>query len=88
MTKPLIGREKMAMIITDLTLIESDMNIKSFPSSIKFEEAYRFNVFKDYGITVSDYNSSLQFYSENPEEFKKVYDLVLENLSRIQAEMK
>ena len=76
----------MAAIICDLTLMESELNIRSMQAPQKVDEQYKFNVFRQYNVSSAQYDSSLMYYSNHPAEFKKVYELVLEKLNSMQSE--
>ena len=81
-----LSKEKMADVIADLTLMESQLNISSMQAPQKLDDRFKFNVFKEHRITPSQYDSSVMYYSRNPEEFKKIYDLVLQQLSELQTQ--
>jgi hypothetical protein len=44
-------------------------------------------VLKSYGYTKANFDSSVSFYSGNPEKFDAIYDKVIARLSRMQAEI-
>lgn len=82
----ILGNDKMIEVLTDSYLAESatGLNVLSVRGD-KFDSAYVFNAFKDNGITKSQFDSSLAFYSRHPKTLKSIYEKVLEKLSRIQA---
>jgi hypothetical protein len=43
-------------------------------------------IFKKHGITKTEFDSTLFFYSKKPDEMSGIYDKVLERLSELDAE--
>jgi hypothetical protein len=80
-----LPKGKMAEIVTDLTLIEANINIGNlYIGKANADSTSRFNVYKQYGTTRKVYDSSLVFYSKHPIIFKEVYEMVLERLNKMQ----
>lgn len=87
-----IKKETMVSILCDLTLFESarGMNLLNKidtmrkldlpPDVAKFQEA----IFTKYGITKLQYDSSFNFYSQNPTLLKEIYEESLNQLSQAQ----
>jgi hypothetical protein len=50
-------------------------------------EATTLEVFKKKGITKEQYDTSFIFYTRNPQLLSEIYQLVLNNLSQLQAEV-
>lgn len=84
-----LPEEKMAEMMTDIHLLEATMNIqvgntdKMGPDG----KAINFNIYKKHQVTKEQFEESYKFYTENPELLAEVYQLVLNNLSRMQAEV-
>jgi hypothetical protein len=77
--------DKMASVMAELTLAEAAINMHSFTSGAGKTDSLKFNVYRTQGISRGAYDSSLVFYSADPEEFKLIYDKVVEKLSRMQT---
>ncbi len=84
--KNILGADKMIAVLTESYLAESasGLNVLNVPGT-KFDSVYVFNPLKDNGVSKSQFDSSLAFYSKHPKALKAIYEKVLEKLSRIQA---
>jgi hypothetical protein len=80
-----LPKEKMADVLVDVHLMEAAMNINA-SSTDKFNSSLKIDVYKKHKITKQQYENSFEFYTQNPELLGEVYQLVLSNLSRMQAE--
>lgn len=79
----LLDKNKMAAVLTDISLMEAAANIQvTQNTNINIEENLKFNVYKQHVITRKQYESSLKYYSANTTEFKEVYEIVLQNLNK------
>lgn len=78
----LLDKNKMAAVLTDITLMEAAANIKTQQNpSIKVDSVLKFNVYKQHLITRTQYESSLKYYSAKPSEFREVYEIVLQKIN-------
>lgn len=83
-----LPKEKMAGVILDIHLVEATLNLNAGNvSKDTIEGKMNFDVFKKHNITKEEYDKSYTFYAENPEALKEVYDMVLNELSKLQAEV-
>lgn len=82
----ILSKEQFTKVLTDFALAESaaNMNIKNVMIQ-KTDSVYAFDPLIENGIRKSQYDSTVLFYTANPELFKKVYENVLERLSELQA---
>ncbi|MBK6833216.1 MAG: DUF4296 domain-containing protein [Bacteroidetes bacterium] len=79
----LLDKNKMAAILTDISLMEAAANIQvTQNANAPIEENLKFNIYKQHLITRAQYETSLKYYSANAKEFKEVYDIVLQNLNK------
>lgn len=84
--KNVLDKEQMSELLVDFTLAESAATVNPKKSPLeKYDSTYAFNPLKDRKIERALYDTSLYYYSRHPEEFKEVYDLTLEKLSKMQA---
>jgi hypothetical protein len=86
-----LGKEQMAAVLTEIHLLEASMNLNisnavttGAPPDL---EATTLEVFKKKGITKEQYDTSFIFYTRNPQLLSEIYQLVLNNLSQLQAEV-
>ena len=82
-----LNQEQFTKLLTDFALAESaaNMNVKNVPMN-KFDSVYAFNPLIENSIRKSQYDSTVGFYVQHPELYKKVYENVLANLTRLQTE--
>lgn len=84
-----LHEEKMADVMVDVHLLEAALNISTYnkdrvtvgtinPTS---------DILKKNHITKKQFDESFDFYSRNPQLLGQVYDLVLNDLSKMQAQV-
>lgn len=81
-----LSEEQFTALLTDFALAEgaAGMNVKQIPPA-QFDSVYAFDPLADNKVRRSQYDSSLTFYSAHPKIYKRIYENVLENLSRMQT---
>ena len=80
----LLDKNSMAEVMTDLSLAEAVINIKTIQNpAFNSDSLVKFNIFKQHSITRQQYESSIKYYSAHPAEFKEVYDMVLKKIEGI-----
>jgi len=83
-----LSQEKMVKVLVDIHLLEASMNFSVSPETIaSLDVQAGADVFKKHTITKAQYDESFIFYSQNPELLGEIYQLVLNNLSKMQAEV-
>lgn len=84
----ILPEQKMAAVMLDMHLLEAAMSLNTYRPDIitKGDLAVTFDVFDKHKITKAQYNESFEYYAQHPELLNEVYQLVLENLSKMQAE--
>jgi hypothetical protein len=84
----ILKEEKMAEIFTDLSILEASMNVHVGTIDPKSDKSVqRMNIYAKHGITKEQFTESYRFYTENPEKMNEVYQLVLNDLSKLQAKV-
>lgn len=79
----LLDKNKMAAILTDITLMEAAGNVQATQNpTANLDEKLKFNIYKQHMINRTQYEASLKYYSSNPTEFKEIYEIVLQNLNK------
>lgn len=82
-----LSKDSMLSVLTDLQLLEAGIDLGLVPITgalIQPEKLYV--VFKKHGISRGCYDSSLVFYSAHPELLSKIYEKLISDLSKKQAE--
>lgn len=85
-----LDQEKFSDVLVDFSLAEaaSSINILNLKRPGELDTVYAFNPLIDHNITKETLDTTFYFYSHHPKQFKEVYDMVLEKLSRLQASRK
>ena len=71
------------MVKTEIHLLEAKIEaIKIYPadSARVIYDHYESLLFEDLGITIEKYEESFNYYLENPNEFEKIYETVVDSL--------
>jgi hypothetical protein len=84
--KNIITREQFTKLLVDFSLAESaaGMNIKNYTIH-KLDSAYAFNPLKENNVTMSQYDSTLIYYSSQPALYREIYESVLQRLNDMQT---
>lgn len=84
----LIPKEKMAHILKDLMLLEATYNTKLIRVDNKNElmRNYSDEILQHHNVTKEEFDRSYDYYSLNTEEFEAVYELVFEELTKMETE--
>jgi uncharacterized membrane protein len=85
----ILSKEKMAEIMVDIHLLEATLNISTYSKDHVVMNTINPNsdILKKNNITKQQFEESFEFYSQNPVLLTEVYQLVLNNLSKMQAEV-
>ncbi len=85
----IIPKQKMADIMLDVHLLEAAMSLNTFRTDMvsNGNPTPAFDVFGKNKITEEQYNESFEYYAQHPEQLNEIYQLVMENLSKMQAEV-
>lgn len=81
----ILSEKKMQAVQVDMQLAEAiiSLNSKDFPDNAHKEALYQ-SIFRKYGITKAEYDSSLVWYGRHLDIYMKVYDRVLADLNKQQ----
>ena len=87
--KGVLNQKDMTNILTDMhkldgALVERGLMSGNDTTKIKY---YNF-IFSKYNITKVDFDSSLVWYTKNPQEFNNIYNKVLINLTSLEKDVK
>ena len=88
--KETIPPEKLVPIITDIHLADAILGmptyIKKFPGKDSLSN-YQ-DIFDYHDYTMLEFETTLKYYSNKPVEFEEIYEEVLDNLSKLESEIK
>lgn len=83
----ILPKEKMVELMVDVHLAEAQSQAKiGFDNSKTIKQAYYKFIFNKYQISYSQFAKSFDYYSAHPEVFSEIYDNVITELSKKQAE--
>ena len=94
MPERLLSEQEMIAIMTDVQIIEADINhkktkereqndsVKAKPKDfVKMSKVYYDQLFEHYGITDSIFSQNIQYYTERPAVLEKIMDSVVQRLT-------
>lgn len=81
--------EKMAEVMMDVHLLEATMTLNTYNADrlANGNAAPPIDIFSKHKITKKQYQESFSYYSKHPDLLNEVYATVLEDLSKMQAEV-
>ena len=97
MPERLLTQEEMINIMTDVQIIEADINYQKTkereaeeaPKDYKgLTQSYYDQLFEHYGITDTIFSQNLRYYTERPDQLERIMDSVTQRFVRVQAELK
>ena len=95
----LLTEQEMIDLMTDVQIIEADINYQktqerehkdSIPRQpidpVKLSRLYYDQLFEHYGITDSIFKQNIKYYSERPDVLEKIMDSVVQRLTKEKTE--
>ncbi|MBD3749131.1 MAG: DUF4296 domain-containing protein [Sphingobacteriales bacterium] len=80
--KGIIEKQKMINVMVDMQITDSYLNQVSNKDTMMMQAHTRYNyIFKKYGIDSAQFSRSLAYYSDKPDEFNKMFNVVLDSLN-------
>ena len=88
--EPTVSKEELINILTDLQLVQAAMKYKenSGQEIGNLNLEYHQKIFDKYGVSKEELQKNIDFYKLNIQEYDKIYEEVIENLSRMESEIK
>lgn len=81
--------DKMVNIITDIHIIDGLFTVNKVRRKYAKDSIEYYNaIFTNYGYTRSDFDTSINFYSKNIDEYDKIYEEVLNRLNEMETIIK
>ena len=83
----ILNEESFARVLIDFAMAESatNLNVKNV-NLPAMDTVYAFDPLKFNNVRKTQYDSTLRFYSQHPELYKKAYELVLAGLTALESE--
>ena len=97
MPEPLLTQKEMIDIMTDVQIIEADINFQKnqmreaeeAPKDFRgMTQSYYDQLFEHYGVTDSIFSQNMRYYTGHPDQLEIIMDSVTQRLLRKQAEVK
>ncbi|MBI5541329.1 MAG: DUF4296 domain-containing protein [Bacteroidia bacterium] len=82
-----LSKNKMAALMVDVQLMEAAMNTNIMKTEFSPATPPNTNILKKHGISKKQFDESFEYYAQHPELFAEIYQLVLDDLSKMQAEV-
>lgn len=82
----ILSKEKIAEILVDIHMAESrvaKMNLRSMDSSVVVYNKLQQDIWAKYDVDSALYKKSYAYYASNPEEMSGVYEIVTQNLEKL-----
>lgn len=82
-----LNTNTMIDLLTDIHLIEATLTQKQAQGLLAFDfaEIYYDSLFVKYDIQKAQFDSSIAYYSRNPDAYEEIYAVVITNLSKIES---
>ena len=80
-----IPKDSMITVMIDMNILEASINLNQVNGTTNPNNEKYYDIFKRHNITGVQYDESLKEYSKDPAELSKMYDQVIEKLSKMQA---
>jgi hypothetical protein len=84
----LIAEAKMAGIIVDIHLLEASYGLSGVLENGRAEDEPEgfVDVYKRHGVQKEQFEKSIKYYSSDPEKINAIYEVVVNQLNKLQAE--
>lgn len=85
-----IPHDDMVNIIVKIHITDGMLNINKVRRDLARKDSsnYYETIFKSFGFTRADFDTSIYFYSNNIDEYDKIYEEVLNKLSEMETQLK
>jgi len=83
-----INKDKLIPVLTDIHLAEASVRNSLKNKKDTLLKKYYLQVFEIHGITEIKFDSTIAILKKNPEQFKDIYQQVLEEIDKQKAELK
>jgi hypothetical protein len=82
-SEPILSKEEFSSLLVELYLAEAKLNGLAIPkdSATKLFRPYEDSLFRKMGVTDSVLRNTYQYYFDHPQEFEKIFEVVIDSLS-------
>lgn len=86
-SKDIISKDSLINVIVDMHLGDAILMEPSFQAKqvVINKQEYYSSILKKHSLTNEKFQKNMDYYSQNPEEFEKIYESVIENITRLQG---
>ena len=82
-----LNKNQFTALLIDMHMADGALEVAKFERRNEKDNYLYYNdLFKKYGITRADFDSCLNYYTRNSTEFNRIYDAVIDTLSRRQTQ--
>ncbi len=80
--------QEMVPLLVDIHLVDGILHQQKTIRQVKEDSAFNYypSILKKHGLNRAMFDSTIMFYSQYPEDFSKIYDEVLEKLSKMEGD--
>lgn len=82
----ILSEEKMSAVLIDMNLLEASASLSFIQEGEEQEKVPQIDIYKKHNITKKEFDESFKYYSSKPEKLNKIYEQVLNELNKMQAE--
>ena len=80
-TKNIISKDTIVLMLIDIHIADSYLSVNPTAGKNKIKSSdFYYSIFDKYGYTKEQFKNSIDFYSQKPKEFEKMYEDVLNTL--------
>jgi hypothetical protein len=86
----IIPQKKFVNVLVDIHLADgmAETNMRHDEGYLLDSASLYGSVFNKYGVTRAEFDSTMSYYSEHPDDFQKLYNKVTAKLKRIEDDLK
>ena len=85
-----LSPEELIPLLIDIHLVDGVLQNERTTRQVKEDSAFNYYaaILKKHSITRTQFDSTIHYYSQYPDEFAKIYDEVMEELSIMEGELR
>lgn len=83
----LLSKDKMAAILVDMHIVEGASTFNKIKGDTLEATDYINKIYDKHGVTDSSFKESFSYYAKMPEEYEAVYEIVVEELNKMDVEL-
>ena len=86
----IISKEKFTNILEKIHLVESEFQLNKINNTERYKNKLSSDyqeIFSEYNVSKTDFENTLQYYSERPELLENMYEEILSNLKEKRTQL-